>query len=152
MALEYSFNIDFLVIARCFAALCWGISLAVFLQYSKLGRFIANERTWLSVVLGIGVDLLIAWNAPWLLTCAVIAFSSVGIVYRSIYNERYEPNPRSYKVKHWMEDAIDATGDAIRLLETALDDGRAGSVSKALSRIHAAQRALMLARYGEPEK
>ena len=152
MGLTVQLHLDPVLIIRCFGALFWGIMLAVFLQYVRIGKFIAEQRTWLSVVLGIGGDLLIAWQAEWLEICVIISLSAVGMVWRSVVNEEhYQPKLNSYKVKHWMEDAIDDLGNAIRMLECALDDGKAGQVSKALSCAHKAQRAISLARYGEPE-
>jgi len=56
-------TLDFGLITRCLGALCWGILLAVFLQFSRMGRFLAVERTWITVVVGVGVDLLIGIGA-----------------------------------------------------------------------------------------
>lgn len=152
MGVTFTISLDFVLIARCLGALVWGIALALFLQHHRIGRYLAEEKTWITVVLGVGVDLLIAWQAEWLVVCAVIVFSSAGIIFRSLYNDGFEPNPQSYKLKHRLEDAIDDLGDVINLLSMALDDGKAGNVSKALSKVHRAQRMLTLARYGEPER
>ncbi len=75
-------------------ALFWGVLWAGFLQHSPAGRYLALRRTWVTVVVGVGVDLLIlAMMIPletWLLTCAVIAASSLGIIARSLYNEHQD--------------------------------------------------------------
>ncbi len=69
----------------------WGIVWAVLLQSTDWGQFLAARRAWLAVVIGVGADLLILVAVlplpAWLLACAVIGASSVGIVIRSIANE-----------------------------------------------------------------
>jgi hypothetical protein len=69
----------------------WGVLWAIFIQCTTYGRYLALRRTWLTVVVGVGVDLLIMlFVVPltvWLLVCAIIAASSVGIIARSLYNE-----------------------------------------------------------------
>ena len=75
-------------------ALLWGACWALFLQHHAWGQWLAVRRTWLTVVIGVGVDLallaLLLDLAAWLTTAAVIAASSVGIIVRSIANERRE--------------------------------------------------------------
>lgn len=82
-------------------AIVWGALLACFLQYTALGRFLALRRTWITVVIGVGVDLLIAlglaltapWSPPlgqWLQTTIIIVLSSLPIIWRSIHNELEE--------------------------------------------------------------
>jgi len=72
----------------------WGGIWAAFLQFVPFGRFLAVKRTWLTVVIGIGVDVLIAllvipWEQWWPFV-AIIAVSSVLIIFRSLYNELTE--------------------------------------------------------------
>lgn len=74
--------------------LVWGVVWAVVLQCTQLGRFAAQQRTWLTVAVGVGGDLLIAllvvdW-AAWLPVVGIVAASSVGIVVRSLRNEQAE--------------------------------------------------------------
>lgn len=75
-------------------ALLWGALWALFLQLHPWGRWLAHRRTWLTVVIGVGVDLallaVLLDLAAWLTTAAIIAASSVGIIVRSIANERRE--------------------------------------------------------------
>lgn len=75
-------------------ALFWGALWAAFLQCSAGGRYLALRRTWLTVVIGVGVDLLILATViplpAWLLICAVVAASSLGIIARSLYNEHQD--------------------------------------------------------------
>lgn len=150
--------VDWELIGRCFAALSWGILLAVFLQCSRMGRFLAAERTWIAVVVGVGVDLLIGIGASWWQMWLIVTFSSVGIIARSLINERQETEPalNRYRVKWQMEDTIDRCGDVICALEKALaaqDDGaRVQHISQALTAAHQASRGITAARYGEPEK
>lgn len=72
-------------------ALIWGIIWAGFLQMHPWGRWLALRRTWLTVVVGIGVDmallLLVLDIHTWSAVATVIAASSVGIIVRSLYNE-----------------------------------------------------------------
>ena len=132
--------------------------MAVFLQFSRMGRFLAGERTWLAVAAGVGVDLLIGIGATWWALWLIFAFSSVGIITRSLINEHREPEPalNRYRVKWQMEDTIDRCGDVIGALEKALaaqDDGtRVQHISQALTAAHRASREITAARYGEPEK
>jgi len=82
-------------------AFIWGVAWAACLQFTAWGRFLANRRTWFTVVVGVGVDLLIVlWllhNIPlddplwvWVRICAVIGLSAIGIVFRSLVNEYLE--------------------------------------------------------------
>lgn len=69
----------------------WGIVWALCLQFTEWGRWLALRRTWLTVVIGVGVDLLIVGlvvNAEaWLRVCSIVAVSSLGIIFRSLINE-----------------------------------------------------------------
>ncbi|MCB1825205.1 MAG: hypothetical protein KDJ54_11765, partial [Candidatus Competibacteraceae bacterium] len=75
-------------------AAVWGVVWALFLQYHPWGQWLAVRRTWLTVVAGVGVDLALLATvldlATWLTVAGVIAASSIGIIARSIANERRE--------------------------------------------------------------
>ena len=77
----------------CLAAV-WGIVWASILQHTRKGRFLAQKRTWLTVVIGVGVDLLILLMVLplryWLMVVAVVALSAIGIIGRSLHNEQQE--------------------------------------------------------------
>lgn len=77
-----------------FLALIWGAAWSAYLQFAELGRFLAEKRTWLTVVIGVGVDLLLLIplipRREWLKICSIIALSSVAIVFRSLWNELVE--------------------------------------------------------------
>jgi hypothetical protein len=71
-------------------AIVWGVVWAVCLQ-SRRGRFLAARFTWLAVVIGVGVDLLIgllvvSFEAWWPLG-AIVGLSSIGMIGRSLLNE-----------------------------------------------------------------
>ena len=72
-------------------ALIWGAIWALFLQLHPWGQWLAIKRTWLTVVIGVGIDmallLLVLDIRTWSAVAAVIAASSVGIIGRSLYNE-----------------------------------------------------------------
>ena len=72
-------------------ALIWGAIWALFLQMHPWGQWLAIKRTWLTVVIGVGVDmallLLVLDIGTWSAVAAVIAASSIGIIARSLYNE-----------------------------------------------------------------
>lgn len=72
-------------------ALIWGAIWAAFLQMHPWGQWLAIKRTWLTVVVGIGVDLalllLVVDIHTWSTVTAIVAASSVGIIVRSLYNE-----------------------------------------------------------------
>lgn len=75
-------------------ALFWGMLWAAFLQWNEYGRYLALRRTWVTVVIGVGVDLLIALMVVrlevWLVVCAIVIASSLGIITRSLYNEHLD--------------------------------------------------------------
>jgi len=72
-------------------ALIWGAIWALFLQIHPWGQWLAIKRTWLTVVIGVGVDmallLLVLDIRTWSAVATVIAASSIGIIARSLYNE-----------------------------------------------------------------
>lgn len=86
-----------------FLALIWGALWAAYLQFSRYGHYLAVRRTWITVVVGIGVDLLIALVVidltAWLYICAIILASSFGIIARSLYNEHQDDHAIS-EVNH----------------------------------------------------
>ena len=84
---------DRLALALCLAAV-WGVVWALFLQFHRWGQWLAVRRTWITVVVGVGVDLgllllLVDW-ATWAMVAGVVAASSVGIIVRSLVNEHHE--------------------------------------------------------------
>jgi hypothetical protein len=72
-------------------AMTWGWLWAWALQYTGWGRYLAKERTYVTVVVGVGVDLAIAGlilkPSAWRRMVTIVALSSVGIIARSLYNE-----------------------------------------------------------------
>ncbi len=150
--METQITIDLVLIARSFTALLWGVLWALALQHSRLGRFLARERTWIAVVIGVGVDLLLGIGALWWQIWLVVALSSIGIIARSLLNEHREVEPalNRYKAKWALEDCIDRVGDVVRCLEHSLeseDAERLASISQALTAAHAAGERVNWARY-----
>lgn len=76
------------------SALVWGLLLALFLQFTTIGRWLAIHRTWVTVVIGVGIDLLIALAilplGLWGKVVLIFALSSVAIIARSLVNELAE--------------------------------------------------------------
>lgn len=69
----------------------WGILWAICLQWTDWGRWLAVRRTWITVVIGVGVDgficLLVLPFDLWLQAAAVVVASSLAIIARSLINE-----------------------------------------------------------------
>jgi len=75
----------------CGLALAWGLVFALFLQFAGPGQWLARQRAWLAVAIGVGVDLvlvlfLVSWE-DWAKVAGVFGLSAIGIVGRSLYNE-----------------------------------------------------------------
>jgi len=91
-----------LVLLALILGFVWGGLWAAFLQFTEVGRFLALHRTWLTVVVGVGVDLLILLLCVsfevWLQVAGVVALSGVCIITRSLLNERRE-------LREWIEEA-----------------------------------------------
>lgn len=72
--------------------LMWGVGYAWFLQTRKAGRFLAARYTWLTVVIGDGMCLLIArlvlGTTEWLTVCAIFALAGIPIIIRSLINDQ----------------------------------------------------------------
>lgn len=83
-------------VSAFFLAFIWGVIWALTIQHVPLAAYLAQKRTWMTVVAGVGVDLAIGLLAVsdasspigmWALQFAIIALSSIGIIARSIINE-----------------------------------------------------------------
>jgi hypothetical protein len=74
------------------AELLWGTTWALFLQFTRLGRYLAGRQTWASVVVGVGGTLALSYpvvdGRSWWRTCGAFALSSVGIIARSLLNDQ----------------------------------------------------------------
>lgn len=72
-------------------AALWGALWAAALQWTRFGRWLAARATWVAVVVGVGVDVLILAAvlspAAWAAVIGVFAASSVPIVARSLVND-----------------------------------------------------------------
>lgn len=69
----------------------WGIVWALCLQRTQWGRWLALHRTWITVVIGVGVNLILLFfvlpRKVWFVVSEVFALSSIGIILRSLINE-----------------------------------------------------------------
>lgn len=150
-----SISVDLLLIFRISIAFCWGFLYAAFLQFHRQGQFLVERRTWITVVLGIGIDLLIAYPGDWSTVALVISISSIGIIVRSLWNESTgaNPNPTSYKLKHHLED-ITALAETVisqltQILKSNHMDGKTtADISQVLSKAHSIQDHAIDARNG----
>jgi hypothetical protein len=145
--------IDFLLISRILTGFIWGILWASFLQFTRQGEFLAERRTWLTVVIGVGVDLLIAYPGDWYTVTLIISVSSFGIIFRSVWNEtKGLPNPNSHKLKHHLEDIAALTDSLMERLNNLLkgtdNPGQVSAVSEMLAEIHQIQDHAIDARQG----
>lgn len=72
-------------------ALFWGLLWALILQKTWIGRWLALYRTYWTVIIGVGGDLLILYFVIpfdyWFAVCAVVAASSAGQIGRALWNE-----------------------------------------------------------------
>lgn len=130
----------------------------MFIQHNRWGRFLASERTWITVAIGVGVDLLIGFvlDPIWMMIAAVVAFSSVGIIARSLINESNKPKvPTGYKMLWSLEDAIALLMELTEALEELaqnMDSGKqVAQVSKAVTLVHLVDETVKRARRGEYE-
>lgn len=145
-------SIDLLLIFRVLLGFSWGFIWAAYLQFTKQGQFLVLKRTWLTVVVGIGVDLIIAYAGDWWTVAAVIAVSSIGIIIRSLWNESQaedDPAINSYKLKHALEDAVAVCIDLRTNLTEMLASGSLTDLSYQLAIVHHLHEVLLAARRGD---
>lgn len=87
-----------------FLALFWGILWAALLQWTQFGRWLAHRRTWLAVVIGVGVDLMLALPLLplelWRRLLTIIGLSSLGVIARSLLNELGEERDAIRAARH----------------------------------------------------
>jgi len=121
---SFSVNLEFIL--RLFVAFSWGLIWAACLQWNRWGKFLVEERTWITVVIGVGIDLAIAYPEDWWTVAAIIAASAIGIIARSLYNEsvignkgkRLMPNKSLWN----LDDIATLTMDITGILTTMLQD------------------------------
>lgn len=145
-------TVDLLLIFRVFLGFLWGFLWAGILQFTRQGQFLVLKRTWLTVVIGIGVDLLIAYPADWWTIFLVISVSSIGIIFRSLVNESQaedDPAINSYKLKHALEDAVAICIDLRTNLTQMLAEGSLTDLSYQLAIVHHLHEILLAARRGD---
>lgn len=78
-------------------ALIFGLIYAWFLSFTAFGRWLALKRTWITVVIGVGCDLLLVrpvvrCSDDWHRFLFIIGSSSLPIIARSLLIELTETN------------------------------------------------------------
>lgn len=82
-----------LQVLACLLAFFWGVALALFVQFTRVGQWLTIYLTWFVVSVGVGVDLLIAQSLMdkagrvlWMDIVLVIAASSVPLAIQGLYD------------------------------------------------------------------
>lgn len=155
----FQISVDLWLISRLCIGFIWGATWAAFIQFNRQGQFLVRRRTWITVVIGIGIDLLIAYQADWNTTTLVIGMSAIGIIFRSLWNESqdHELNDNSYKLKWALMDGIALADKVVSSLTRLLADEPLSQpvmvqVSKTLAVAHQIKLLLKEARKGEYEQ
>jgi len=77
-----------IILVVLIAELAFGLIYALWLDRSRLGKFLARYLTWFSVVVGVGLTVMIAIPILGLETAGKVAlafvFSSVGVIVRGL--------------------------------------------------------------------
>jgi len=149
----WQISLDSALIFRLVGAFAWGFVWALFIYKARSGIALRQDHTWVTVVIGIGADLLMAFPGDWWTVAAVIALSSVGVIgFATFYPHKDEP-PSGYRVIGYLEDATALCLRTIRDMEGVLEASADGKISLAISRmlanIHRAHTLLTMARCGE---
>lgn len=152
--MEMTFSIDLITFLRLFIAFLWGCGWAATLQWTRSGQFLAQERTWITVVVGVGVDMAIAYPGDWWLIFGVLACSSIGIIFRSLNNELSQPVEfRRNKVRWNIDDAlalaVDLNQSLARLIEIDLPQPAVRELQRTLSLVNRIRHKLRDAGRGE---
>ncbi len=149
----WQISVDSLVILRLSGAIAWGFVWALFIYKARSGIALRQDHTWVTVVIGVGADLLLSFPGDWWTVAAVIALSSFGIIGFAVFYPRQDEPPSGYKIIGYIEDATALCLCTIRELETALAASEDGKTSAALSRtltsVHKMRALMALARCGE---
>jgi hypothetical protein len=156
MAYNAEISLDLVLVLRLLVAFGFGIFYALFLHFSRQGQYLAKQLTWAAVVIGIGADLTIAYNADWWTVAGVVALSSVGIIGRSLVSasrEERDVELGRYKTKWVLDDVDDYSSDLIALLDELLkgseqrDNGKVGKALRLAYRISSVVNDALAGRY-----
>ncbi len=153
-------TVDLLLITRGILAISFGFGYAAFLQFTEQGRFLADHRTWITVVIGVGTCFIIGFNADYWTLLIIFALSSIGIIYRSIHNEiKIDRTPlknitNSYNTKQSIDAVLMELHDMNKAIDTLLGTSLTDSnvvklLSLLLQRIDYCKEALRAARLGK---
>lgn len=94
-------------------AFIFGLIYALFLSCTALGRYLANKRTWITVVIGVIANMLLALpntanRADWQRIVNLFTLSSIPIIARSLLQEQTKDDRIFDRVK----EKIDAQNNA----------------------------------------
>ena len=68
-----------------------------------MGRFLVLKRTWITVVVGVGVDFALLYRVipkrEWWQAFILVGCSSIPIIFRSLHNELGELMERMHVIK-----------------------------------------------------
>ena len=132
---DVSISVDLVLIGRCLTALLWGIGWACFIQLHRLGRYWADERTWITVVIGVGVDWLIGIGADWPTFGLILVFSGAPVIYRSLVNESQRKPPSGYRVLWALEDSLVLIQEVLEALQEIAENTQQGQQVARVSRV-----------------
>lgn len=135
MPLDVSISVDLVLIGRCLAALLWGIGWACFIQFHRLGQYWADERTWITVVIGVGIDWLIGIGADWTTFGLILIFSGSPVIYRSLINESKTKPPSGYRVLWALEDSLVLIQEMFEALQEIAENTEQGQQVARISRV-----------------
>lgn len=148
-------SVDLALILRVIAAFLWGWGFGFWLHLTRKGQILERQYTWLATVVGLAVDMAIAFPESWFVVAAVISASAIGIIaLAQLLGYPDDVNANSYKLKWGLEDGIATASrivdDLTELLKRDdLPQPIAPRVSKALARSYTLKGILVDARKGE---
>ena len=131
----WQISIDLLLILRLLGSFIWGWVWALFIYKTRDGITLRLDHTWVTVVIGVGLDLIISFPQNWFIVAAAIASSSIGILYFAAFDTHKNERPTGYKVIEAIENATAIGLRVIRGLETILTCCEDGKTSAAISKV-----------------
>ena len=151
--ISVSISVDLVLIGRCLTALLWGIGWACFIQFHRLGQYWADERTWITVVVGVGIDWLIGIGSDWPTFGLILVFSGTPVIYRSLINESQRKPPSGYRVLWALEDSLVLIQEVLEALQGIAENTQQGQqvarISRTTTLVHTIHVILSGARRGD---
>jgi len=127
-----------------FLGFIWGLAWALIIEYVPLGQFLVRRRTWITVVIGVGGDMAIAWFAldfaAWSQMALIVGLSSIPVVMRSLLLESNGASERLPNKVIWgIEDVLARCLRAGRALDETIERARVLNDSPLMSSLLALQ-------------